>query len=369
MHEVVRPVVGVLVSPRIMGKLGGQRPHPRLVSLQTASERKRLTLAFFSIANVNLSAGRIHAIIYNRKTSRWQFQWLPLPDVVYFRGGSPSHYRNKKQQFIAKLKSEGKHLLNYPSFDKWKVYRILQAHPLLRKYLPHTELLSEPKLKRMLDNKEVVYLKAAKGRKGQKVMKLKRLPDRSYWYSYYRSYLLSSGELVRKHHSNWSHFYNEIAQFFAGKEVIMQEAIDVLTIQGRPVDLRAELQRNGQGELEVLAICIRLGAFRSPITTHAEAMPFDDFFENRLGYSPNKVRDLKGRLHHILTLVYKAVEAQYGSYSEMGIDLAIDTSGHIWFIECNSQSTKVSLQKAYYATAYQCSFANTLDYALCLYQR
>jgi hypothetical protein len=42
------------------------------------------------------------------------------------------------------------------------------------------------------------------------------------------------------------------------------------------IDMRAELQRNGPGSLDIIGIPVRLGAPGSPITTHADAYRFND---------------------------------------------------------------------------------------------
>jgi hypothetical protein len=49
--------------------------------------------------------------------------------------------------------------------------------------------------------------------------------------------------------------------------------------------MRAELQRNGDGSLEIVGISVRYGKPGSPITTHGDAFRFDDFFVKNMGYS------------------------------------------------------------------------------------
>jgi hypothetical protein len=66
-----------------------------------------------------------------------------------------------------------------------------------------------------------------------------------------------------------------------------------------------------------------------------------------MGYSKEKMEAFRSAVHEFLFSVYEYIENNYSEYAEIGIDFAIDTNEKIWFIEANSQSTKVSLNKAY----------------------
>ena len=70
-----------------------------------------------------------------------------------------------------------------------------------------------------------------------------------------------------------------------------------------------------------------------------------------------------------MALIYHSLEESYGSFGEIGIDFGIDSSDHIWFIEPNARSAKVSLMKAFDETTYHQSFLNPLEYAKYLYQQ
>lgn len=43
--------------------------------------------------------------------------------------------------------------------------------------------------------------------------------------------------------------------------------------------------------------------------------------------------------------MYYCTEEVYGAFGEIAIDLAIDTKGKIWFIECNAKSAKTTVTK------------------------
>ncbi|KIL40199.1 hypothetical protein SD70_15405 [Gordoniibacillus kamchatkensis] len=210
-----------------------------------------------------------------------------------------------------------------------------------------------------------VYVKACYGRRGQQVMRVKKSSSGSYRYSY--SIL---GDMVSKEVKNFSRLKKVMNKFFADKKVIVQRAIDLIRVKGsRRVDLRAELQRNGNDEIEIVAIPIRVGQSESPITTHGDAFQFDDYVKKLLpDYSDIQIKNLKQEINEFLINVYKKVESEYGKFGEIGIDFALDDKGKIWFIECNAQSAKVSIRKAYGSDVVKKIYLNPLQYAKILAQ-
>jgi hypothetical protein len=214
-------------------------------------------------------------------------------------------------------------------------------------------------IRTMIRKHEKVYVKARIGRKGTKVMRIEKLPQGGYRYSY--SIL---GDLVRKKVQSMQRLEHAINRFFGGREVIVQQAIDLARVdRGRLCDFRAEVQRNKKGEIEIVGVSIRVGQRKSPITTHGEAFRYDTYLATLFpDYSDTQLSTLKQKINSFLLTVYTGVEKKYGKFGEIGIDFAVDRQGKIWLIECNAQSAKVSIGKAYGELARR-AFLNPLEYA------
>ncbi len=129
------------------------------------------------------------------------------------------------------------------------------------------------------------------------------------------------------------------------------------------VDLRAEVQRDGNGRMQIMGISVRVGEQASPITTHAAAHRFEQFFKEVMKYSEDDIRLLRDRIIDFLKVIYSVVEDYYGIVGEIGIDFALDQDGALWLIECNSQPTKVSLMKAFDEEIVSQAYLNPLQYA------
>ena len=66
---------------------------------------------------------------------------------------------------------------------------------------------------------------------------------------------------------------------------MIQKAIDLIKINDSKVDFRAELQRDGEGKINIIGVSARIGESQSPITIHSSAYPIEKFFKEFLFYS------------------------------------------------------------------------------------
>jgi hypothetical protein len=214
-----------------------------------------------------------------------------------------------------------------------------------------------------LENHDQAYLKGVRGGRGKWVFYIKKVPENGYYYSYFTE------ELIEGRVKNMEELCEKIHVFFKNQNFVIQEAINLIQIEDSKVDFRAELQRNGNGELTILGISARVGITNSPITIHSSAYPLVYFLREILHYPEEKIAELVENICDFLALIYHTLEESYGTFGEIGIDFGIDTSDHIWFIEPNSRSAKVSLMKAFDENTYHQSFLNPLEYAKYLYQQ
>lgn len=247
-------------------------------------------------------------------------------------------------------------------FDKWELYELLTTEPLLRRHLPYTRrYLNKFDLKEMLLASNKVYIKARSGYGGRDIMSVRKLPDGKYEYNFYRN------QVVTKTIQSLDAVGKKIESFFLNKDLIIQEAIDLLCIDESLIDLRGEVQRNGCGDLELTAIPFRVGRKGAPVTTRGTSYPFEQFCRETLNLEAGSVAVFKKQVEQFLKAVYKCVEDRYGTFGELGIDLGLDTRGKLWFIECNAKSGKVSLSNAADKDTIIKAFLNPLQYAKYIY--
>ncbi len=356
------PLIGVFINKP--GRVYYHFGWSRYDLMDNTCRPARATLYFFSLHDIDYGRRLINGTAYDPSRRGWVGALFPFPDILYLRDGVPES-RSREYALMQKAFQELKIPMvnSLVGFDKWEVNLVLQNDAALRPHLPETRLGGRVAgdLEAMLQAYGRVYLKGCRGRQGRQVMRVTRLAGGKYEYCYFIE------KLTRRKVHQKSSLHRAVDSFYKGRPFIIQQPIDLIEHEGGIIDLRAEMQRNGKGELEVVAIPVRIGRRDSPITTHAASYQFDPFFTGALHYGEAELAALKNRIYDFLYRIYGCIEKHYGPFGEIGIDIGLDKKGKLWFIECNSQPAKVSLMKAYGGKTAAAAFANPLEYALYLY--
>lgn len=363
-ESIKPPSIGVLVSSRSIANLRKQRPSTHQSIMSRAIEIVRAELYFFSTASVDDRRGNIDGVYWDSKTGQWRKKSFRLPNILYIRGGGDQEVI---ERLVSKIKKAGI-VINYPRFDKWTVHQCLARYKSVQDNIPDTVIYkSERDIRAMLVQYGDVYLKPVRGRKGRGVIRVKQKGER-YSLSYY---------VDRGPHSGLRLFelpdidsvLTFASRIYNNNNFLVQQAIDLVKVDDRLVDLRAEMLRNTSGKLDIIAITARIGGSKSPITTHSRAVTLDHFLTQICGYNNEDSIRVEEDIRQFLSTIYKLIEVHYGRYGEIGIDFGLDGEGRIWFIECNSQSAKVSLAKAYGYEAVYKSFLEVLGYGKYAFRR
>jgi hypothetical protein len=357
--------MAVLVSSQSAADLKNQSANPRTHLMVKANKEVNNLLYFFALGGVQLKKQKITGYCWHKTNKMWLQQDFRFPDVLYIKCKIEKRYTQTFTELCNIVTRNSGELITHHRFDKWRLYQIMSKDPVMKSYLPVTRTVKQrDDIEKMLKRYKVVYLKSHIGRKGENVVRVELLPDGGYRYSYYRYGLLTARSVF-----GYSSLLNTVNRFFQGEPFIVQQGIELLKFKNQLIDMRAELQRNRNGDLDIVGISVRYGRPGSPITTHGEAFTFDEFFVKNMGYSKRQLETFRSVVQKFLFSVYEYIDNNYGRYAEMGIDFAIDANKNIWFIEANSQSTKVSLHKAYGKEALYRYDKNILEYARYLSNR
>lgn len=358
------PLVGVFVSKNQIPRLLKQKAHPRIVALVHANFHAKTTLYFFSLKNVQIGHQTIDGMYYDYKECYWKRATFPYPSILYKRGEHKNSSGKKYTTFLAQLASLGTKRINYlQGFNKWILYHKLNMYEEIKDHLPETRRLTSVNvLKEMLRITNKLYVKASRGSRGKQVLRIV-YEDSTYKYSYY------NGRIFSNRTGSPETLYKHIQKFFTNKEIIIQKAIDLVEVDGSIIDLRAEIQRDGNGNLDIVGIPVRMSQKNAPITTHANSFTFEYFFKTFLSYTNEDIAILKNKVETLATNIYQCIEKNEGHVGELGIDLALDKDGKLWYIEANSQSAKVSLFKAYSREINSKAYLNPLEYAKYLFNQ
>ncbi|RKL69126.1 hypothetical protein CR203_03565 [Salipaludibacillus neizhouensis] len=352
--------LGVLVSNRAWKGITNNNPHYRLEKLSEANEYVNFNMFFFSINTVDIQKQLITGYYFDFTNNLWEKDTFPYPDVLYRRGGASKKYRNKYLTFIEQCNEKKTVCLNPSSLGNWDIYNYFGTLKPLKSFLLDTILYEGPEdLFDMMKKHQTIYLKGVTGRKGQNVVRVEHLPGDKYLCKHF-DYI--QDEIHSKSYEKLDEMIPFIDKFYKGKKFMIQEAIDLLEVNNRRIDLRAELQRNKKKGIEISGISARVSQENSPITIHSHAFPVGELFD-WINLSPKEKLRMQQRIETFLYKIYTETEFKYGEFGEIGIDFGLTKDLEIKFIECNSQSAKVSLLKAYGENTVKQTMVNILLYA------
>ncbi|MDQ0255354.1 hypothetical protein J2S74_002736 [Evansella vedderi] len=350
-----KTIIGVLLPRTTIKRLEQQKSSLRWDEMVQANKRWKTKLYFFCYEDIDLKNQTISGVFYNARLKKWKRKEFPYPNVLYRRVGS---FNNKGKEFKQQLDSLGTKILNYERiFNKWDLHQHCEKNEFLCSYVPTTISYEDSEsLLHMLNKYRELYLKKYSSGQGKHVIKVLKNSENNYECHHFRK------RLTVKKFESFSSLVNYIEKFFRNKGFIIQQAIQLKCYNGRPFDIRAELQRDNNNQINIIGIMVRIGKENSPVTTHGTSYTLEDFFINKLNYTETEFSKLNNEINIFLKKVYENIEEMYGSCGELGIDFAIDQQEKIWFIETNAQTKKVSLKKAYGREKVYESYKNLLGY-------
>ena len=356
--------IGILVGTGTLRSLQRGDSDPRLEALLRANEQVAeelgIELFFFTLDAVNFQRQRIKGTY--KVQGKWRQKLFSYPHALYRRFSMTEGDRVVHAALLRQLRAQGTVFLNYQiKMNKWEIHQCLLLSQSLIEYLPPTRLItSDQELWNFLAENPTTYLKACVGGRGKQVMRVEGSGKEGFTFAKFDRRLIQ-GRL------SWLGLARTINDFFGGAPYIAQRGIQLLQVNGRHIDFRAEVQRGKLGEIRVAAIPVRIARDQSPITTHSMTMAVEEFALHNPELIPN-YKEFHAQAKEFLSSFYMAVEGCFGRCGELGIDFALDRQGKWWFIEANAQSAKVSFFKSYPEESIAQSFISLLEYAQFLVQ-
>ncbi|MGA8944105.1 MAG: YheC/YheD family protein [Thermoactinomyces sp.] len=299
-----------------------------------AGESKGIRIAVFTPEHLDLK--RNETTVWIKQKKKWRSTKYPLPDVIYNRITSR---RVEQQEALQRKLSLIKNLYNIPLFnerflDKYQVYQILDKNEHIRNKLPKTCLFRDKNSISLFKQYPTVYLKPTNGSLGSGIIKMTR--TREGWI-----YQASTpvGTIRRTLKSNYR-MIQFLQQKIGKKPYIVQQGLNLMKFENRPVDFRILVQKRKEGIWKITSAVARIANSQHIVSNLARGGTIrkagDVLKELPYAHKPSLAKMRMTALE-----IAKAFEqSAEGHFAELGIDLAIDTLGKIWLIEINSKPSK-----------------------------
>ncbi len=337
-----KPVVAILTIEDDLQLFRGNRSN--FVDLIRTGQGMGMVTYVVTVKNLKLHAPRVLGFTYLTDDEGWVKSWFPRPNIVYNRIPQREDERlpRVKRKLAALSKQTGIRLFNRRFFNKWSLFQWLNENKATKQYIPETKRLTDPfVLGNLLKKHSLLYLKPVRGKAGVGIMTVKVQPEKQLPYRLQiqeekgsRTYRCATMKRL------WDRVLKQ--SITLGEPYIAQQGITLATVNNRPFDLRALVQKNGSGLWELSGIGARV-AGDSSITTHVPRGGYIDDPEKLLVsiFGPDKTGKVLGKVRNTtLTLASQIERSSHNRLCEMSMDLGVDTTGHVWFFEANSKPMK-----------------------------
>ncbi len=291
-------------------------------------------LIVFSPLDINWGQRRVLGYSY-RRGAGWQARYYPVPRIVYDRlfpsrgtwGLYFGQVARMRRAFRVTMMGRGLH-------GKWQMYRIVRRYEDLRPYLPETRLGSVRNLALMLSRHETVYVKPVFGSGGKGIACVRR------WRG---GYIV---ERVGRPRLRASSLASVVAALGGlNRRYLIQQGLKLNYLRGSTFDIRAIVQKNGEGQWQVSGKAVRIGRqgrITSNLKTGGRAYSVSALLQRCF---PDRAKELERDLDNLAIRVAEVMNRHAGPLCDLGLDLGIDVDGKIWIIEVNSKpGRKVFLQ-------------------------
>lgn len=331
--------VGIMVCPSAGDPPFSEKQYYRRLSL--LGQKLGLAVFVFFPHRIDWERRRVFGYSYSASAGRWERRLYPLPEAVYDRCfySDAKLYAEFREPIRRLMKTPGTRFLGYGLKGKWSVHQMMIRDEALSPYIPQTELLQSPAdIERWLEEKGELFLKPHGGSQGKGVLRVTRV-ENGYVVKgrNHRNEAVRSGFRSKRRLLGW------IAAFTGGRKYLIQKYLSLTTTAGEAFDIRALVQKNHTGRWELTGIAVRRGAPGSITSNlhgggHAEeAKPF-----LRQQYGQQTAETIESSVRELALRIPFVLEQYHGRLLELGVDVGVDTEGHVWVLEANSKPGRSS---------------------------
>ncbi|MGO0062466.1 YheC/YheD family endospore coat-associated protein [Brevibacillus fluminis] len=329
-----------------------------------AGQKLGATVFLFSLQDVALERRRVRGFVPD-KVGKWKSKWYPWPDIVLDRY---RYYPLKRHE--AYLPFRQQNLFRYANSrfaNKWKVHQMLWDDGRLRPWLPETYAYERGQLEQMLTRHRLLYVKPSNGTGGRSILRIESTPHGYLLWG--RGKKQNKEQLGIKTKAELCAFVESWIQTErSGNEIfLIQQGLELNLIPDRTADIRLLIQKNKSGEWKTTGIGARIGASHSSTSNlhgGGKAMAALDFLVEHFGES--EAQRIISECRSMAKLAVHAIEEKYGQMVEFGMDIGVDTSGHVWLIEINPKPGREIFRELGDMKRYEVAIRRPLEYALYL---
>mgnify|MGYP003799053873 FL=1 len=210
--------------------------------------------------------------------------------------------------------------------SKMKKTGALLGHPILANHVPKTVWCNLQNLHKMISLFRVIYVKPDAGHQGHRVFRVHRINEHEG--------VLSSQNASRKIALPGG--LTELLPIISKNQYIIQQGIDLATLNNRPFDIRVIMQKP-YATWELTLTSAKVALKEDAVVTNV-ARGAEDYPLNHILQVYDQKQDPMATLREIVDLAHQMAGYLSTKFPLriIGFDLALDKKGKVWFIEANT---------------------------------
>lgn len=213
--------------------------------------------------------------------------------------------------------------------SKWIKHRVLAENPSLRKHLPETQLYTNHSLWQMIARHRTVFLKPVVGTGGKGIIRIVRRNGACFSVQIgMNKYSVKSKQRLLR-----------LIRYLTGlKQYLVQQGIDLISLEKRPLDYRLLILRPGSA-WKIIGIMGKWAARGKIVTNHCRGgkpIDFQPSLKRSLGLSKRKCKKMENNIHALGRRVAETLGNHYRMRG-LGLDIGIDKQKRIWLLEANTE--------------------------------
>ncbi|MFF2479967.1 YheC/YheD family protein [Paenibacillus sp. NPDC058071] len=213
--------------------------------------------------------------------------------------------------------------------SKWTKTQWLLKSDSLRGYVPNTATFSRSSLENMLSNYATVYFKPTGGSGGFHIVRVKKLA------SGYQTQL----KTTKIRHATLDALYSYLVKRTKERSYLLQKGINLAKTNGNPFDIRVMVQKTNAGVWKTTGMFSKIGKPGVVATNYNQGGKVG-FVKTTLagaGFSEGTIKQKEDELIKLGESVGRLFETHLKGARELGLDVALDSSGRAWILEVNTK--------------------------------
>jgi hypothetical protein len=341
-------MIGILYSSSMLNRLIKRKQSFEKPAFYVETARKiGEEIIFFSWFDIDWKKGTVRSwngaepCLLNRK----------LPPVIINRTRTNrKHFNNK----IQRLKQMGKIIFNeHNVISKLDIHHILIKNNRLLPHLPTTESVTPDSVSMLLEQNYCLFLKPCTASVGSGIIRIRKKNNKT----------VAGINLLGR--TKWKKVgIGQIMKIIQKKkrDYLVQQGISLMEYQGRSVDFRVSVQKDGKGRWHyngMVGKVAKKGAIVTNLHCGGQSLKASELFQSWGWNGP----EIERKVAKLGIRIAKTLDKELPNIADLGLDIALDEQQHPWLIEVNFRDLRITFRDAGEKDTWRSTFATPVYYA------